>query len=149
QFAPAVAGRVGADMNRPTLLASKTRTASRWALAALLVMTTSVAAGAQVVTADVKPGESSGEVLLTRGIYQGPKVIPYESDAMPLGCYGCLTGGGGCGGGGCGGGCGDGNCGGPGCIPGRLDCCEPCQGHSMVGRLLCALHHSICCPDPC
>lgn len=120
--------------------------ASRWALAAMVLIAAG-AARAQVVTADVKPGESSGEILLTKNlVYNGPKIVPHESDAMPLGCYGCLTGGGGCSS--CGGGCG-GNCGGPGCIPGRLDCCEPCEGRSMVGRLLCAIHHTLCCPDPC
>src|SRR5262245_14987817 len=112
-------------MNRPHLKAN------RWVLAATIVLAAAVAAQAQVVTADVKPGESSGEILLTNshGPYQGPKVMPYQSDSMPLGCYGCMTGGGGCSScGGCGGGCGDGGCGGPGCVPGRLDCCEPCEG---------------------
>jgi hypothetical protein len=132
-------------MNRHTLAALKAHAAARWALAALLVMAAGAAARAQVVTADVKPGQSSGEALLTG---HSGAIIPYQSDSMPLGCYGCLTGGGG-GCASCGGGCGDGNCGGPGCVPGRLDCCEPCEGHSMVGRLLCAIHHSICCPDPC
>src|SRR5689334_1564407 len=99
-------------MNRPL------PSANRWALAAAFLMAAGTATQAQVVTADVKPGESSGEILLTNGPYQGPKVMPYQSDSMPLGCYGCMMSGGGGGGsscgGGCGGGCGDGGCGGPG-----------------------------------
>lgn len=59
----------------------------------------------------------------------------------PLGCSGCA-------GPIQGGACGDG-CGGPHCVPGRLDCCEPCHAKTRVGRFFCALHEALCCPDPC
>src|SRR5262245_4858126 len=116
-------------MSQPILPAAGTRSAGYWSLAILSMAALAGAARAQEKTADVKPGASSGEILLTSGHHVG-RMIPHESDEMPLGCYGCLTGGGG----GCGGGCDGGLCGGPGCVPGRLDCCEPCEGRTIFGR---------------
>jgi hypothetical protein len=34
------------------------------------------------------------------------------------------------------------------CVPGRT-CCHACEGHTRLGRFLCAVYQSICCPDPC
>lgn len=128
-------------MRRQSLLTNVLPPAAHGALAICLLTLGVHASQAQVVPADANGEATSSEILLTRG-HHGPGMIPHESPSTPLGCYGCLTGGQ------CGD-CGGGNCGGPGCIPGRLDCCEPCVGRTVVGRLLCALHHSLCCPDPC
>lgn len=46
------------------------------------------------------------------------------------------------------GGCGSEGCGENGCVPGRLPC-DTCEGHGHVGRLFCAFHNALCCPDPC
>jgi hypothetical protein len=40
------------------------------------------------------------------------------------------------------------SCGGLPCSPGRTPC-HACEGHTAVGRFLCAIYQSICCPDPC
>lgn len=45
------------------------------------------------------------------------------------------------------GGCADGSCE-AGCFPGNQPC-APCVGKSAVGRMFCALHDCLCCPDPC
>ena len=47
-----------------------------------------------------------------------------------------------CDGGGCGS-CGEGSC-----IPGRAPCVS-CEGQSRLGRVFCAFHNALCCPDPC
>lgn len=57
----------------------------------------------------------------------------HGGDSNPLGCYGCM---------------GEG-CDGPRCVPGRMECCEPCEAHSMFGRFWCGLKAACCCPDPC
>lgn len=46
------------------------------------------------------------------------------------------------------GGCGSAGCGEGGCYPGRPPC-DTCEGHGRVGRLFCAFHNALCCPDPC
>ncbi len=35
-----------------------------------------------------------------------------------------------------------------GCFPGQNKC-VPCEAHSCVGRMVCAFHDCLCCPDPC
>lgn len=39
-------------------------------------------------------------------------------------------------------------CDGPRCVPGRMDCCEPCEACNLFGRIWCGLSN-MCCPDPC
>jgi hypothetical protein len=39
-------------------------------------------------------------------------------------------------------------CGGMPCYPGRTTC-HACEGRTHVGRFLCSIYQSICCPDPC
>src|SRR5205814_1939918 len=108
--------QVGANMDRPHLPSFGLRTISSWALAALLGVSALNAASAQVITADGKPGDATGEVTPVWGPSSVEKLFPYQSDSMPLGCYGCMNALDGCAScGGCGGGCG-----GPGCVPGRL-----------------------------
>jgi len=51
----------------------------------------------------------------------------------PLGCKGCSGSG----------------CDGPRCVPGRTECCEPCDSCSMFGRFMCGIKGVFCCPDPC
>lgn len=60
--------------------------------------------------------------------------------------YGKRYAGGGCGPDGCADG--DPGCGEAGCVPGRSPCVT-CEGHNRVGRLFCAFHNALCCPDPC
>src|SRR5262245_867891 len=43
---------------------------------------------------------------------------------------------------------GDPGCGEAGCYPGR-PCCAPCVAETKLGRLCCAFHDCLCCPDPC
>jgi len=45
-------------------------------------------------------------------------------------------------------GCGSEGCGENGCVPGRPPC-DTCEGQSRIGRLFCATHNALCCPDPC
>jgi len=135
-------------MDRPYLIANRSRTLVRFALAALLAVSgATVRANAQATTADVKPGDDAGPVEQTWGRSSIEKLLPYQSDSTPLGCSGC--GGGGCAscGGSSNGGCG--TCSGPGCVPGRLGCCQPCEGKNMFDRAICGLHSIFCCPDPC
>lgn len=44
--------------------------------------------------------------------------------------------------------CGSEGCGEAGCVPGRPPCVT-CEGQNRVGRMLCAFHNALCCPDPC
>jgi hypothetical protein len=72
----------------------------------------------------------------------GPGVFgnSHHDRSTGLLCDGC--GSGSCGDGGCGS-CGEGSC-----IPGRGPCVT-CEGQSRIGRLFCAFHNALCCPDPC
>src|SRR5687768_14366446 len=40
------------------------------------------------------------------------------------------------------------SCGSMPCVPGRTPC-PACEGHTRLGRFLCAVYQNICCPDPC
>ena len=134
-------------MNRPSPTACRGRVLIRWALSALLMVSgAAVGARAQTTTADINAGTDPGSAEPAWGRSSVEKLLPYQSDSTPLGCAGC-GGGGGCAS--CGGVGGCTSCGGPGCVPGRLGCCEPCEGKSMFGRLVCGLHSVFCCPDPC
>lgn len=44
--------------------------------------------------------------------------------------------------------CGSGGCGENGCVPGRQPC-YTCEGCGRMGRIFCAVHNAMCCPDPC
>ena len=44
--------------------------------------------------------------------------------------------------------CGSGGCGEGGCVAGR-GACTTCEGEGRFGRLFCAFHNAMCCPDPC
>jgi hypothetical protein len=70
---------------------------------------------------------TSGPMSTHPGVYGWGK---YPADT-------CLTGG-----------CGTEGCGEAGCVPGRGSC-TTCEGHSRLGRLWCAFHNALCCPDPC
>ena len=126
-------------MNRPPILFNRKSNRWRWGLAtALVVALTALPAPAQVTTADATAVDGGGVTQAGCINCAAEKLFPYQSPTMPLGCTGC---GGGCGG--CGG------CGGPGCVPGRIDCCAPCDASGPFGRLFCGLHAALCCPDPC
>lgn len=108
--------------------------------------------GGKVVNAAVAP-LSSDTAASTLGIVQtsgtcascsggspmpaGPGVWGAGKHHPVLGDIGCSS----CGGGSEG-------CGENGCVPGR-QACETCEGHHRVGRLFCAFHNALCCPDPC
>src|SRR5436305_39662 len=85
-----------------------------------------------------------------------PDVVPSAAAAIldpnvtPAGCSTC-GGGGGYGGNGLPGcnSCMGAGCDGPRCVPGRMECCEPCEACSMFGRFWCGLKGAFCCPDPC
>jgi hypothetical protein len=128
-------------MNRPLPANLNWKARILGAAAMLAAVLTSASGRAQVTTADVK-GADSGEVTQAScTTCAAEKLFPYQSPTMPLGCTGCM---GNLGCGGCGG-----DCGGPGCVPGRLDCCAPCDKSGALGRLFCGLHAALCCPDPC
>ena len=70
---------------------------------------------------------------------------PLDPTALSPGIFRCRN----CNGNGCGlcdAGCG--GCGELGCVPGRAPCVT-CEGQSQLGRLFCAFHNAIACPDPC
>jgi hypothetical protein len=127
-------------MKRPPILANRIAMNQKWGLLAILAAVIAAApARAQVVTADATATDSGLATPASCFECATDKLFPYQSPTRPLGCTGC--------GGGAGCGCGD--CGGPGCVPGRLDCCEPCDKSGPLGRLCCGLHAALCCPDPC
>lgn len=133
-------------MDRLHLNAHRIRTLVRFALACMVAaFGVSFRASAQTTTADVKPGADTGSVEPAWGRSSIEKLLPYQSDSQPLGCAGCGGGCASCGGGN--GGCD--TCSGPGCVPGRIGCCQPCQGNNMFERAICGLHTIFCCPDPC
>src|SRR5262249_44088042 len=71
-------------------------------------------------------GSGGGPMMASPGVYGWGK---YPADP-------CLVGGG------CEG------CGEAGCVAGRAPCAT-CEGHGHLGRLWCAFHNALCCPDPC
>src|SRR5262249_43424073 len=75
-----------------------------------------------------------------------PSSALVDPSIQQAGCLGC---GGGVGGSpvGCNTCLGEG-CDGPRCVPGRMECCEPCEATNCFGRIWCGLT-AMCCPDPC
>src|SRR5262245_53802562 len=127
-------------MNRP-LPANLNRKARLCGMAAMLAaVLTSGSIRAQVATADVKAADSAQVTQAGCTSCAAEKLFPYQSPTMPLGCTGCM---GNLGCGGCGG-----DCGGPGCVPGRLPCCAPCEKEGAFGRVFFGVHAVLCCPDP-
>jgi hypothetical protein len=76
------------------------------------------------------------------GSTPGPGIYGYGKHGHGYDAYGA------CGPDGCG--AGDPGCGEAGCYPGRPPCVT-CSGtgHNRFGRLFCAFHDALCCPDPC
>ncbi len=68
--------------------------------------------------------------------FEGPGVFGYGKRGAPPGCAACSIG------------CGDAGCGEAGCVAGRQPC-ETCETDCRLGRIFCAFHNAICCPDPC
>jgi hypothetical protein len=80
------------------------------------------------------------------GVVLGDPGVGHQRLVLPPGiAEGALCGG--CGTAGCGS-CGSDGCGEAGCYPGR-DGCTTCEGNTRLGRLFCAFHNALCCPDPC
>src|SRR6266404_8291108 len=79
-----------------------------------------------------------------------PAEMALDPNVMQAGCANCGSGAYGSTGGlpGCNS-CMGAGCDGPRCVPGRMECCEPCEACSMFGRLWCGLKGGFCCPDPC
>lgn len=134
-------------MNRPPIQTKRNWSqCKRGFTVAIALALTALPAKAQVTTADgtaIDAGQVTQAGCIGCGLggggVDGDKLFPYQSATRPLGCTGCAGALG----------CGCGGCGGPGCVPGRIDCCEPCDKSGPLGRLCCGLHAALCCPDPC
>lgn len=126
----------------------------RRGICAALVAALAAAGTARAQAPALPPPTSTGPAPAAVAPASSPPAAAaiFDPNLIQAGCASCGGGGGGYGGGsnplGCNGCSGEG-CDGPRCVPGRMECCEPCEACSMFGRVWCGLKGAFCCTDPC